>query len=219
MDTVPIPGASGDSSVTPPTTPTTPVTTPVFDVKDGVMTVDGKKLVLESDLIAAKKSLEKLAEEAQTVHNEAIDKAKLDLSEAQQQVATSNAKIQELEQASKSGAVSDEEAARVKQELEAAKGSAEQAAAKALELRKQNVILTSGGVVTAEQLKDKTEEQLNSFEEALRAISQNRGGPGPYAIGGGGSSTTPPTPIERAAALIANTPYRGVRNEPPNKPE
>lgn len=206
-------GAASSGEPVPQATPSSEPTTttpPVLEVKDGVMTVDGKKVVHESDLIAAKRSLEQKLEEQQTVHNDAIDKSKVEVSDAQQAVAAANAKVQQLEQASQSGAVSDEEAARSKQELDAAKGSAEQAIAKALELRRQNILLKSGGAVTAEQLEGKTELQLDSFEEALKALSQSRG-IGNYATGGLGAGAAPETPMERAAKILQSTPVRGTR--------
>jgi len=207
---------SGDADQTTPTTPEpTPApesltSTAKVEIVDGKVVVDGKKFVAESDLIAAKRSLEQKLEEQQTIHNEAIDKAKVELSEAQQAAAAANAKVQQLEQASTTGAVSDEDAARSKQEIEAAKSSAEQAAAKALELRRQNIILKSGGAVTAEQLEGKTEEQLDSFEEALKALAQSRG-IGNYATGGTGGGAAPETPMDRAARILQSTPVRGTR--------
>lgn len=211
MDTQNPPGAASTGEPEPQTTPSVePTTPPVLEVKDGVMTVDGKKVVHESDLIAAKRSLEQKLEEQQTIHNTAIDKAKVDLSEAQQAVAAANAKVQTLEQASTTGAVSEEDAARSKQELDAAKGSAEQATAKALELRRQNILLKSGGAVTAEQLEGKTEEQLDSFEEALKALAQSRG-IGNYATGGTGAGAAPQTEMERATKVLESTPTRGTR--------
>ncbi len=213
METQNQPGASGNEGAegTPPTTPvTTPPETPKYESKEGKMYLDGKEISYTSDLIAAKKSLEQRLEEQQTVHNTAIDKSKVEISEAQQAVAAANAKVQTLEQASTTGAVSDEDAARSKQEIDAAKGSAEQAIAKALELRRQNIILKSGGAVTAEQLADKTELQLDSFEEALKALAQSRG-IGNYATGGTGAGAAPETPMDRAAKILANTPVRGTR--------
>lgn len=204
-------GAASTGEPAPQTTPSVePTTPPVLEVKDGVMTVDGKKVVHESDLIAAKRSLEQRLEEQQTVHSAAIDKANVALSESQQAVAAANAKVQTLEQASTTGAVSDEDAARSKQELEAAKSGAEQATAKALELRRQNILLKSAGAVTAEQLEGKTEEQLDSFEEALKALAQSRG-IGNYATGGTGAGAAPQTPMERATKILQSTPVRGTR--------
>lgn len=214
-------GASTGTGEAPPTTPTTTPaapaapatsTTPKFEMKEGKMVVDGKSVVLESDLIASKKSLEAAAEQAQTVHNDAIDKAKLDLSESQTAVAAANAKIQELEKARDSGATTVEDVAKVKQDLEAANSRAGTAEGRSLELRR--ALLALQYQIPAEQLQAKDMTQLDSFEEALKALATTRGGAGPYAIGGGAGGDAPKTEEERALAILANTPYRGVRNVP-----
>lgn len=216
-------GAPGQPEPTTPATPaeppkaTTPETLPKFEFKEGVVLVDGRKYVKESDLIAAKESLTKRLDEAQAVHTEAVDKLSLDLSAAQTEVAKANAKVQEAEQARKSGAISTEELAKVKQEAEAAKTAASTASVRILQLRREKIIIQSAGTITEDMLKDKTEQQLDSFEEALKVVAQSRGGPGNYAVGGGGGSATPATPMDRARALINSTPYRGIRNEPPNQ--
>ena len=212
-------GAPGDPEATPSPTdlPLTPPPggTPTFEVKDGAMTLDGRKLVFESDLIAAKESLKGRLEEAQTVHNKAIDDTRLELSTAQQQAASANAKLQEATQARESGVASSEEVTRAKQEAEDAKGVVGQATAKALEYRR--ALLSLQYQIPAEQLQEKDMTQLDSFEEALKALVTSRGGTGPYAIGGTGGGTGPLTAMERATQLLAATPVVGVRNEPPQQ--
>jgi len=219
------PGGSGNEQVTtPPTTPPTPPSEPApvaltakFEVKEGRVLVDGKKFVAESDLIAAKNSLEGKLTQQQTSHEAAIDAAKLEASTAQQTIAQLNAKITENEQARQAGAVTDTEAASIKQELETAKSSMVTLAAdagKALELRRANLVLQYG--VTSDTIKEKTMVELDSFEEALKAVSTARGsGVGPYAIGGGLGEAAPQTNMERAAKIIESTPVRGVRNAAP----
>lgn len=215
-------GVQPSATTPPPAAPPPPAPAPVaptakVEVKEGRVEVDGKKFVAESDLIAAKKSLEGQMEQQQTVHEAAIDKARLESSEAQQQIAQLNAKITENEQARQAGAVTDEDAAKVKQELETAKSSivtltAE--AGKALELRRANLVLQYG--VTPDTIKEKTMVELDSFEEALKAVSTARGGGvGNYAVGGGVGAPAPQTDIERAAKILETTPVRGVRNAPP----
>ncbi|KKN54553.1 hypothetical protein LCGC14_0591450 [marine sediment metagenome] len=202
-------GASGDGEGK--TTPPPATTVPKVEVKEGATFLDGKKVVLESDLIAAKKSLEGQMEQAQTVHSDAIDKAKLEVSEAQQQIATLNANIKENEEARKTGAVSDEEAARVKQELETTRSSLEQANSSALEHRRALIVMKYG--VPEDTIKDKTSEQLDSFEEAAKAFVTVKGGAvGPYAVGGGSADAAPQTNIERATKILEATPIRGVSN-------
>ena len=201
----------------PPTEPPPVAPTAKVEVKDGRVIVDGKKFVAESDLIAAKGSLEGKLTQQQTAHEAAIDAAKLAESAAQQTIATLNAKLQENEEARKSGAVTDEAAASVKQELEASKASIAALtvdAARALELRRANLVLQYG--VAADTIKDKDMTALDSFEEALKAVSTARGGGvGNYALGGGSGDAAPQTNIERAAKILESTPVRGVRNAPP----
>lgn len=189
-----------------------PPTNPKFEVKDGVMLVDGKKVVHESDLIAAKKSLEHQIESAQAVHNAAIDKAKLDLSEAQTSLAAANARTIELVAAQKNAvAVTPADTAKQAKELKDAQDKAADNAKSVLDLRVKNIMLAYPGQVTEEQLKGKTPDQLAAFEEALKAVASGRG-PGPYAIlanAGGGAG--PLSDMDRARAVLAATPVRGVR--------
>ena len=183
------------------------------ELKDGKVLVDGKAFVAESHLIASKKSLEGKLTQQQTAHDAAIDAAKLAESAAQQTIATLNAKLQENEEARKSGAVSDEDAASVKQELEASKASIAALtvdAARALELRRANLVLQYG--VAADTIKDKNMTALDSFEEALKAVATVKGGVGNYATGGGSGEAAPQTPMDRAAKILESTPMRGVRN-------
>lgn len=211
------PGASGGPEPTTPPTPATTKAEPKFEVKDGSYLVDGKKMVVESDLIAAKKSLETQLETQQSVHVQAIDTAKLELSAEQQKVADLTAKVTEAEQARQAGTPSDEEVVRIKQELTDALGKVETLtteAGRSLELRRALLVIQYG--VTAESLADKDMKALDSFEEALKALATSRGGgPGPYALGGGVGGAAPQAPIDRAKEIIAATPQRGVREAAP----
>jgi hypothetical protein len=210
--------ASPQNDQTPAGTPAAAPVAQKFEVKDGAMFVDGKKVTYESDLIATKKSLEQRLEQAQTVHNTAIDKAKIDLSEAQSKLAATNAKVQELETAQKKAvAASPEDAAKQAKAIQDAQTAATQAKQETLSLRIKNITLAYPGQVTEEQLKSKTPEQLAAFEEALKAVASSRGGLGPYATlgGGAGGGTGPLTEMDRAKALLAQTPYRGVREPLP----
>ena len=200
-------GAFGSESEPAQTTPAAP--TAKVEVKEGKVLIDGKPYVSESDMIAAKKSLESRLEQQQKAHEAAIDTVKLAESSAYQQIATLNAKIRENEQARESGAVSDEAAAKVKQELETAKSSIETANKAALEYRRALMVLKYG--VAEDTIKEKTMPQLDAFEEALKAVATARGGIGPYAIGGGTGEAAPQTPMERAARILASTPVRGTR--------
>lgn len=219
------PGAGEQNpSATPATPPegtnpstSTPAAEPKVEVKDGVVTVDGKKYVKESDLIAAKESLQRQLNEAQQTHNEATEKLQLQVSEANQKVAQANAALEETKNARESGAASDEDVARARQEKEAAEAQVIQANDSALDYRRKYIMAVYSIHPDSEQgqkLMEKDMSQLDSFEEALKALSQNRGGPGNYAIGGGGGGPAQPSEMDRAKALLQNTPFRGVRNEP-----
>lgn len=211
-------GAAGGNEQTPAPSATPTDKAPKVEFKDGAILVDGKKMVKESDLMAAKQSLETQLQRQQEAHVQAIDTAKLELSDAQKQVATLNAELTKAKEASKTGAASNEDVARVKADLATAKSGLESANSKILELRIANIVVQSGGSVTAEQLKGKTVEQLDSFEEALKAfLKSSGGGPGKYALGGLGGGTTAQLPIDRAKEVLAATPMRGTRNEPAQK--
>ena len=230
MTTEPVAGKAGGSGDQPPQTPPTtppaatppPAPAPVaptakVEIVEGKVVVDGKKFVAESDLIAAKNSLEGKLSTQQTAHDAAIDAAKLEASTAQQTIATLNAKITEVEEARKAGAVTDTEAASIKQELETAKNSIVTLtvdATRALELRRANLVLQYG--VVPDTIKDKDMKALDAFEEALKAVSTARGSSvGPYAVGSGMEGAVPQTDIERAAKVLEATPIRGVREPAP----
>lgn len=205
--------ASGEKQPQP--TPSGAQPAPKLEVRDNTYYIDGKKVVYESDLIAAKHSLESKLESTQSAHEQAIDAARLELSEAQRQVANLNVQLQEAQQARESGATVD--VAKIEQELAAAKGSVEtlqQDAAKALEYRRE--MIATKYSIPVDSLQNKDMKQLDSFEEALKAVSTSRGtSPGPYAVGAVGGTAEPMTDMDRARRLIDATPVRGTRNEPP----
>lgn len=213
------PGNDGGVATPPPPVPGTPApTTPKLEVKtEGdrqVFYLDGKKVVYEHELIAAKKNLEQQMETAQTVHNDAIDKAKVESSDALSKVAVANAEVtrltKEIEDARTSGGTtSPEDVSKLKQDLEAATSRADTADVSVLDTRKKLILVTYPGQVTEEQLKEKTPAQLDAFEEALKALATSRGGPGPYAVGGGTGSTEPLSEMDRAKSVLERTPPIG----------
>jgi len=209
------PGGSEPGSPAAPAAPPAPTDASKFEVKEGAMTVDSRKVVFESDLIAAKESLKTQSDKAQAVHSEAMDKIRVELSGAQQATAEAGAKLKLAEDARSTGAISADELAKVRQEVDDAKGVAEKATTISLEYHRKLIAITYQ--VPIEQLADKDAAQLDSFEEAIKAVTQSRGGPGNYAVGGGGEGATPKSPMDRARELIASTPQRGVRSETPNK--
>jgi hypothetical protein len=186
---------------------------PKIELKEGKVFVDGHSYVKEADLIAAKKSLEGQIAEQQKVHTDAYDKARLELSSAQQQIAQSSAKIKELTDAQGKGAGDAESLAKAKAELLVAQADAKAAREAGTGYRKK--LLTVAGGVPEETLKDMSATDLDGLEKALLILGKAKGGLGNYATGGaGGGGTTPLTAMDRAKALLAATPISGVRNPP-----
>lgn len=214
------PGSEGQNPTTSTAPPATPPAQPKVEVKDGVILVDGKKYVKESDLIAAKESLQGQLEKAQQTHNSAVDNLRLEVDAANKKVAQANAALEEAKQARASGDISAEELSRIKQEAETAKSSLAGANTSALDYRRKFIMAVYNIPADSDvgkKLMEKDMSQLESFEEALKALGTGRGGPGNYAVGGGGGGATPLSSMDRAKALLANTPFRGVRNQPPNQ--
>jgi len=220
MSTSPTGAAGSTGAAPPPQGPTSPAgptgtpgpASPNVEFKDGQVLVDGKKMVRESDLIAAKQSLGTQLETQQAAHTQAVDAARLELSAEQQKVADLNAKVTELE-ARPTGAVSDEEIAGVKQQLTDALAKVETLTAEAgqaLELRRKLLAIEYG--VSVDSLADKDMKALDSFEEALKAVATSRGGGvGPYAVPGAPGGAAPKTPMDRAKEILAATPPLGTR--------
>lgn len=177
--------------------------------KDGTISVQGSegnevRYAKEADLLAVKGSAEaatKAAKEAQEAVKAEIETANTNLESTRQEKLQAEAKISSLEEKVSAGAGSTDELANVKQELEAAKKSGEELTNKALEYRKQIVVSTFG--IPADTVKDKTMEQLDYYEEALKAVVAAKG-IGNYAVGGGGGvGAAPLTPLDRAKQTIA----------------
>ena len=200
---------------TPQPKPDSTATAPKMEFRDGAVFVDGKKHVPEHQLIAAKENLQKQIESAQSTHNEAVDKLRLDVSAAQTELATANAALTEAKKARTTGDISAEEMSRVKKEAEDAKAALNTAKNSNLDYRRKYIMATyhiAADSDAGKKLAEKTSDQLDSFEEALKALGGARPGPGNYATGGSGGGATAPSPMDRAKALLAATPIRGVHN-------
>lgn len=161
----------------------------------------------ESDLLAVKgsteaaekrlKDVQDTAQQAQDTNKVEIGTANANLETTRQQVIQAEAKIEELEGKVKEGAGSAEELAKVKQDLETAQTSGEELKTKALEYRRTIIVATYG--IPADTVKEKTMEQLDNYEEALKSVLATKG-IGNYAIGGGvgGGSLAGKSPMELA---------------------
>jgi hypothetical protein len=215
-----IPGASsGNEPVVPPTPNADRVIDPTLklEMKGGQIVLDGKKLVAESDLIAAKKGLETQLQTQQTTHSQAIDAIQLELSAERKNVANLTAELEKARNAQGEGAVSGEEIARIRHERDDALTKVETLTTmegKALELKKSLLVSQFPGV-TAEQLENKTMQELDSLEEALKAVSKG-GGIGPYATGGGTGSAVPLSDYDRRKQALESAQV-GSRTAPPEQ--
>jgi len=190
--------------------------------EDGTLSVkdsEGKEVryAKESDLLAVKGSREaadarvKEIETSSQAEAEArkaeLTTANTNLDTARQQLLQAEAKAEELEKKVGDGTSSAEELAKVKQELETAVKSGESLSNKVIEYRRQIMVATYG--IPADSVKDKTLEQLDSYEEALKAVLASKG-LGNFAAGvGTGGGTTPEKPLDRARRIIAENEAAG----------
>ncbi len=168
------------------------------------------RYTLESDLLAVKgraETAETKLTEADVTHKTAITDMGNQLSDAQSKLAQAEASKTELEGKLAQGTTTAEELAEVKKQLDTANGSVGALTTQVLDARRQLIVTTFG--VAAETVKDKTKEQLDAYEEALKAVGTGKG-IGPYAVAGGGSgSPTPVKPIDRAKAILADAEAKG----------
>lgn len=189
---------------------------------DGTLSIKDKegnevRYAKESDLLAVKGSREaadarvKEIETSSQAEAEArkaeLTTANTNLDTARQQLLQAEAKAEELGKKVGEGAGSAEELAKVKQELETAVKSGEGLNTKVLEYRRQIMVATYG--IPADSVKDKTLEQLDSYEEALKAVLATKG-LGNFAAGGGaGGGATPERPLDRAKRILAESEAAG----------
>lgn len=162
------------------------------------------KMVPEADLLALKGSKEglekKLGEATATIEATILDTAK-QVEVVRQQLLASEAKAEQLEEQIKQSAGSSVELAEAKKQLEEATKNSEGLIAKALDYRRQMVATAYG--IPVDTLKEKTLEQLDLYEEALKAVSTAKG-IGNYAVGGGGGAgSAAETPMDRAKRILA----------------
>ena len=182
--------------------------------KDGTIAIkdsEGNEVryAKESDLLAVKGSqeaAEKRAKEAEGSKEAEVKAATNNLESTRQEVLKAEAKVSSLEDKVKDGAGSTEELAKVKQELEDAKKGGEELTTKALEYRRQVIISTYG--IPADTVKDKTMEELDYYEEALKAVIATKG-IGNYAIGGGGGGAT--TPLSVHEMIVKGFEQKGLK--------
>jgi chromosome segregation ATPase len=172
-----------------------------FAKESDLLAVKGGKEAAETELGKAKETHESKITEITTAHQSEIQSLNTKLSESATKLLQAEAAKEKLEERVNESAGLSSELAGAKQELEDAKKASETAAGQLLETRRQLIIVTYN--VAADSVKDKTMEQLDALEEALKATRGSRAGPyaSVTAPGGGGEA---PSDMERAKQIIAD---------------
>jgi hypothetical protein len=182
------------------TTGTTPVKPAVSEDASKVTA----KMVPESDLLAVKsgkESLEKRLSEVETTY-------KTKLSDTETKLYSTEAKVKQLEEQLSQANLTVSQAAVLKQQLDAATKKTEELTGKSLEYRRRIVASTYN--VPVETVNNKSMEQLDYYEEALKALQGSRGNSagGGYAGGGTGGGAAPESNLDRAKRIIADHEHR-----------
>lgn len=159
--------------------------------------------ITEKDLMALKSKVEK-AEEKLTVanasHKTELEAAGTKFNETNQTLLQAEAKVTSLEEQITQSGNSYEELKDVKQKLEDAEKSVEDLTTKVLDSRKQTIVATYN--IPAESIAEKTIEQLDNYEEALKSVIATKGIGNYAAGGGGGGAATPEAPLDRAHRIL-----------------
>jgi len=163
------------------------------------------KVVPESDLMAVKSGAEKYAGE----HKEQLAGLQTQVTElttAKDEAHTALVEAQaaktQLEEQLKEGTVTKTQVDELQTKLTTAEGSVSTLKTAVLDLKKANIVAVHG--VSLETLQDKTKEQLESLEEALKIVGSKATKPATVDVAGGGTGTPEPkTAVEKAAAQLA----------------
>ena len=153
------------------------------------------RMVKESDLLVIKnqkEGLEHRLQETESTHKSQVDKA------LQAQYA-SEAKVKTLEERLASISPLADEHPKIKLQLETAQKSSEGLSKKVLEYRMK--LIATEYKIPVDTLANKTLEQLDLYEEALKAVGGTR--TGNFAVGGSGGSAAPESPTDRAKRTIS----------------
>jgi len=154
-----------------------------------------EKAVPERDLLALKASRDNLQKELdglKQTHQSALEEMNSKLQQAEARAEELQAKYAETVKAV-------EERDSIKQQLEAAQTRSKELETKALEYRRNHLATIYN--IPVDILKDKDMQQLDAYEEVLKAVGGTKAGN--YAVGGGsGTSPTTRNPMERALAII-----------------
>lgn len=190
--------------------------TGTVDEKDGVLVVgEGDKAtryVKEADLLAVKGSRvtkEEATAQAEAAKALALTEAAKDsntkLEAEHQKSLQAEARVTSLEGQIRSGGGTAAELAAAKAELATAKSSSEVLGNKYLELKRDTVMKTYS--VPKATVEKKNLQDLELFEEALKAVVGNKS-VGNYAAGGGGGGSSPlpsKSPMELAVDAYSSS--------------
>jgi hypothetical protein len=176
--------------------------------KDGAIVItgdDGKEVryVKEDDLLAVKNSREAIEKAKQELEakDAAALKAANDTAEThRQKVLQAESKVESLTAQVASGAASVAQLAQAKADLEATKKNSGEIEVKYLALRRQSIAASYG--VPPATVEKKTLQELDVFEDALKAVVAGGGKFGSFAVGGAGKGGNPlegKSPTELAA--------------------
>lgn len=181
-----------------------------YDEKEGIIVVgDGDKAVRyvkESDLLAVKGSRvskEDVAKEVDKAKQETLAESTAKLETEHQRAIQAEAQTQSLQEQIRKGGVTGEELVKLKSDLETAKKSGEILGSKYLELKREVVIKTFN--IPKATVEKKSLNELEVFEEALKAVV-GTAGTGNYAFGSSpGAPTDTLTPYERAQRAYSSS--------------
>jgi len=155
---------------------------------------DQPKLVPEKDLLAlkaAKESLEQKLKETESTLTSTVETHRKSLDEVTNKLFAAEASVKKFEEQLSESAKSGKDYAEVKAKLEAAEKKAGELSIKTLEYRKK--LIADTFKIPADSLKDKSLEQLDLYEEALKAVQAARGA-GNYALPGAPGNGAAPMP-------------------------
>lgn len=159
--------------------------------------------ITEKDLMALKGKVEKaenLLKVANTDHKTALAESETKYNDTYQKQLQAEAKVTSLEETITQSGNSAEELKDVKQKLADAEKSVEGLTTKVLDSRRQTIVATYN--IPTESIAEKTMEQLDNYEEALKSVTAAKG-VGNYAVGGGGGgAATPEQPLDRARRIL-----------------
>lgn len=184
-----------------------------LDEKENILTMpDGKRFVLENDLLAVKKSLGKQVEDMQEASRLAIQAEKEKADKHYQDLLTERTAKEQLESQVKELEPFKTKTTELETQVKEATDSRGQLQDKMLGLKK-DYIKTIYKIQDESTLEGKTMEQLDTLEEALKLVGP-RGGSKNFDGGGGegGSSSTQPFKAELDEIAEAKE-KAGVRQE------